>query len=652
MIQLIKYIDPLSLRSFITSTRSIKITSTTCTLESKYGSVIFDFKDYSDVEYCIINFRKESGNGAIIINSIDKIISSIREENVKILFTDNKQIIINRPLNSKGEVSILSVSLYSDNESDIKVINWKILLKQFTKYTGLRVVNGVLFANESAYLEPAEIIKVLTTNPPNKFTVIDNSIKFISACEITNIELSETKFIPNNKQLYQHMNEPDVIVSFKNKENINNNLIITNSNQKGKMTEVADESNIIVYDSKTDLGLSSLRSLDVVVDKPSSSMIFNGNKAFINIPMLSLRPYTDYIFTVKIHSINGNGKFGVRLTTLSDFLRDEGIIISIHLPQNFSFTFNTGRPANNGDSYVLQLYRAEGSTGNVVVHQCIVVGSVIEKLNNINYSQPTYNTNLNLISEIEDPVFSSAKKYSRYQQINSEEKFENINGTISFTTVSHSSWFNKIQAVFPNIKIDQNPDISICGAGNIIKNKKIYIDPFINLSDEELEILNDVDIIYSPSVSNIEYLKEKVKSKIIHTFRPWIYVKPKCMDYFLNKKYIIAFHRDNKTTENIINSWNFNLSELVIVGARGNISATNMNEYIPYDKLLYVIFNSQCIIDLPEQNYTSAALHIANAAGVPVINSLDYINTCENKHHDMSEYNTYVASVLSGWFSE
>jgi len=132
----------------------------------------------------------------------------------------------------------------------------------------------------------------------------------------------------------------------------------------------------------------------------------------------------------------------------------------------------------------------------------------------------------------------------------------------------------------------------------------------------------------------------------------------------------------------LLNTWDDSLPKLVIVGARGKYPnfVIPVNEYYPYQKLLFLMNKARFIIDLPGNcDYNSSFLHLASEIGKTVVSTnwciLDKENgifvvrnqttndvlvpssevlrmaitkalSLDQRHKDMSKYNDEFASDM------
>jgi hypothetical protein len=96
---------------------------------------------------------------------------------------------------------------------------------------------------------------------------------------------------------------------------------------------------------------------------------------------------------------------------------------------------------------------------------------------------------------------------------------------------------------------------------------------------------------------------------------------------------MVLINRDEKITQEIIKNWNSDLCDLCVTNSRGDYPGRiiPLNEYLSYNKFLYILFNSKAIIDISNiKEYNSAILHLSLAKGIQVISNNNYINNKEN----------------------
>jgi hypothetical protein len=208
-----------------------------------------------------------------------------------------------------------------------------------------------------------------------------------------------------------------------------------------------------------------------------------------------------------------------------------------------------------------------------------------------------------------------------------------MKGSIATTTISGMTWLNKISPVLPKIRlikdtsaVDDNT-LMVGRMGSLLSAKRIWLDAFFDkeMTEGDKTVLKNAKEIYSPSLSNIQMLKSEFpNAKIERCARPIPYIKPKPLPLFANKEFVLCFHRGNESTYKVINAWQEHFPKIVLVGARGMFPETviPVNEYMPYDNLLFLMSKCKFILDIPTySSYDSAFLNLAHHLGVLIVSS-------------------------------
>ena len=331
--------------------------------------------------------------------------------------------------------------------------------------------------------------------------------------------------------------------------------------------------------------------------------------------------------------MSGNGKISVCFSSSDGNQRTSTALVCPDKLVELYIKLHSEYEPHVGESYFLNIFRPAGTNiGDVYIEKIMIIQGITKHSNSIPTSfefETTTNDNNGYIffsSEIEHPVISSAKKYAIHMPQPQTNITFNNSGNITTNTFSSMKWFLKIKNMCPNITLKNDTDNSLLmsSLGNIKKCDNIWLDVFSgDISDSDNETLKGCKNIYSPSLDNINLLKSKYNKDIKYLEKPWPYIKPKEMPLPI-KDYMFFIHRKNSITKRLFESWTKDMPPILIVGYRGELpeNVYAMNEYINYDNMLYAMFQSKLIIDLPEyNNYLSGFLSLANSSGIPTITS-------------------------------
>ena len=110
-------------------------------LEAKIGRCSFEFPEFIKTQFVNIYLKKISGNGKVIINQIEYIVSSKQEEVISIPFIN--RISIERSKDSIGEISVLGFSIDENKEKANVSENWKSLITRCGEFKGLKLFNAL-----------------------------------------------------------------------------------------------------------------------------------------------------------------------------------------------------------------------------------------------------------------------------------------------------------------------------------------------------------------------------------------------------------------------------------------------------------------------------------------------------------------------------
>lgn len=617
-------------------------------IEPKLGNLSFLTKPGNITLHC----KRESGNGKILVSAGDYsenfTVASKISQIVRFEIKEETKVTISRPDDSLGEVVIFGIEIEAEEIKDIALIkNWGILVSKCGKYQGIQQVGERLFVQEKGFLENGDAVREIETTPPGIALRNNGRIVFAMNGEVTNLVLDPTYSPPHPENpLYRHRMGPTPYFE--------NSKVYTNKNvtytPPAPLQSKIDREIVMVYDSQNSHGLRSFRATNTKLVK---HIISNGLDYLLSkrggncyLPVSGLIPNTDYVVVITAKKYSGNGRMYFGLSNSSNPVLMTSVLIDDTFNDKY-LILNSGPEPAPGEAWKLNISMPDDCTGETLLSRARIVNGIsiehvrskIEKKNHSPYQiakdLATININYGskILEPINDRVTLSAKKFARQVcSFNVQNKNFEIKGNILSTTFSGLSWINKISSFYPNLSIFKVKDnlspsdvVSIGATGNIVPSKSIWLEPFKTLTEDDLAALNQCDNIFTPSLSNHQYLQTYLpKKNITQAFKPLPYISEERVDFFANQDYILVFNRNYNATKRILAAWKEGMPKIALVGARGGYPSfvLPINEYVSYEKLLFILLNSKCIIDIPDNNdYDSGMLHLAHAAGVPIISS-------------------------------
>jgi hypothetical protein len=670
MSNFIRNIRATELRKYITSSKGCKVSSSGCRLLPKRAHILFNFGVFGNITKCQLVLKKLGGNGAIGVVQPPQGNLSIYSKSAQKLDVnlDNGSVVkIIRPTFSTGEVEILGVTLHldreeKDNATSGQHMNWKSIIAQCGNYKGIHLVRGKLFASEGGFIDNAHSIKNVETEPPNLYTRIKDKIKFTSSCQVLNIEFGGyDNTIPISQELFISREEPTpVIAADKTQVAIDSDIYgkpisidaVKNIITSGDENQLASR---IIYDSHSMHGFDAVKantSKKVKCLKSNGKnylLIKNGGEC--KLPISLLKPDTNYICVVHGKKLNGNGGVFVSFSTKpGDPPNEQKLVVGVN-ETNYFINLKTDSMIAYGEFYKLQInMQNSASTGEILLNRILIIEDSVDRPSREDFfikggvdTSPL--TTLVVDCDKENNVYyKKSKIFARYcsDKVSCAELYDKVNGKIAAMTVSGIRWVNKINPSFPNMlfvnnKVNSRDMLLIGQSGALRKSNKIWIDVFDQLSPKDIKILRSAQTILTPSEVNKEILEKEFPDKnIAISYKALPYVKPKPINVLPSDKFVLAFDRDKETTKYLVKLWSKNLPTLALVGSRGGYPGyvLPINEYMPYNELLYLILNAACIVDIiPSCEYISSFLHMAKHAGVPIVSNNGFIKDNESCTH-------------------
>jgi hypothetical protein len=650
-------IGPKRLKDYVITSKSCTFSYVGCKLESKFGRVLLDLESHDDASNIEIHAKRISGNGKFKVkNGNDtkelSVISKISQV-FDIELGENKNIEIFRPEDGGGELYIMGLTIHSapTNMDENLSVNWKELIKKCGKYGSLRLAKNRLFATGGGFIEDKYRIKHIITQP-NMHVREGNRIKFLGSCEITHLEVDGPD-AGGKKELYTNRDVPGPLVNPELSTPKNKIKDATHRPPRPKSPEDAGyDRNMVIYDSVATNGFQKFKHTR---NKTVTGIRSNGKDFLIvkrggsvGLSMSSLQGNTEYICVITAKKLNGNGKLFINFSTSENDLSNYKEVIVNNTFSHKYINLTTGA-SKYGQFHKMNISMMPPSTGEVLIERILVIESIPlhqarviaehGKYHPIALGTAPLSVSLNYSATPQgsDAVYHTSKQYARYETPSFGESLQGVNGTLAITSVSGISWFNKIATAFPNVQMVKRPDeitkdtLVIGVLGSFVSSSRAWIDAFLDseMSDGKFDRLRRCKTIYSPSMSNVQIIRQKcpdTEVKLMSKPMPWI--KPRSIEFFRNKNFVLAFNRNDKATFRLIDSWKSTYPSLVLVGARGSLPANviPVNEYLPYDQLLFIMRNSKAIIDITGHNdYESSFLKMSIAMGLPVVSSNWYV---------------------------
>ncbi len=641
-----------------------------CILESKRGNVVFDLSSISNIDKCKIYLKKISGNGKVIVNVgsnvAECIIGSKISQTIDVHLNSEKLFKIYRPNDSLGEIAIVGILVEGESiqESEL-VANWKSLINKCGSYSCIRLLENKLFASGGGFIENEYLITHLETNPPGMFKRENNKIIFLGTCEVTSLAIDVNaelkKPASTNFIMHRERPGPDIYVRPPSSiDTIKINYPILNLPQTVLPQKVLDSA--IIYDSRRSRGLEAIKSS---ANKAVKYIVSNNQEYLVlrrtgicNINIENLQPNTEYVVVINAKKLSGNGKFHIGFTPDNKPpVQNITVIIDGGDESEKYLTINTNKAPDKGEMYKLHFAMNDDGLGEVLISRIRITAGIslehvrygIEKGYEINPAitqmvSLAVNYSTNVDNTYNDTVFQTSKRYARQvSSVYSAQHLSQIGGGIISSTFSGLAWINKIATFFPNLQIYKYKDnvspvktLSIGKIGALIPADRIWIDAFKEeqITDNDLEILSLAKLIATPSLPNMQFLDSRCQnSSVIHLFKPLPMVRPLEVPFLKQKDYIVVFNRNTETTQRILDAHTESDPPIVLIGGRGKFAdfVIPVNEYLSYEKLMYIIFGARCIIDVPTHNdYISGFLHLGQAAGVPIVSSNWFVMDKEN----------------------
>jgi hypothetical protein len=621
------------LRQFIETTTNAHWVNETLVLQPKFGSTVLNFTGHGVIS-CVLNFKRISGNGIVLISSNGKSkeyqINSKSSQSISVNIGGDGKLTIHRTNRSRGDLSLLDVSLYKDVNTKT---DWNKIINKCDGHACLRLIGNNLYASDGAWLR-GQNIKV-QTNPPGMFVKTGDTIKFLGSCRVVELEVSGDP--QPEKPPIKPLNLP-----IKKEEKVEAQPKPDSIKKEPKpapdLAEPEQLSNV-VYDTKTS---GFAHGYCNSFAKATSSGVMLDHRGGYNIPLRDLKPNKTYVITVQVARISGNGKF------IFGILPDNGTSTT-RVAAGGTQAFTTEiRPIVGGDSYSLSVWRHPSAKGQIQLSRIIVLSETSAaplEAREINHIQlpitaekverpkvalesPILNANNKplICTDLGNAIRQRALEFSRAVP----QKYKpstplSIKSTIKTNTLSGMRWLSMVHPFIPDVQPHDDPHASISRIDNLIRAKKMYIEEFTGtVPDSAIDVLNLADEVFVASNLNAEVVRHKAGIQNLRvTSKRLPYITPKPLN-LIGQDYVLISNDDPQVTEYMLNALEPIGAKIVLLGARGQVpkNVFPVNEYTPYDQLLHIFGNAKTFVDIPlVEDQLSNFVDLALASGVQVVSS-------------------------------
>ena len=171
-------------QKYIESSRNCRLDNGAYRL-AKDGLLTLNFGALEGVNRASLYFNNISGDGRIRASNggqnINIRIASKRSQSIDINLNGDKRVRLNR--SGVGEVRFLKAIIHQE---DSMAHNWQSILSKCTHHRGVKINKGRAFAASGAIVRADKIVKV-STCPDNMYQHVGSEVKFLGACEVTNL---------------------------------------------------------------------------------------------------------------------------------------------------------------------------------------------------------------------------------------------------------------------------------------------------------------------------------------------------------------------------------------------------------------------------------------------------------------------------------
>lgn len=626
-----------SLKQYITSSKSIKTNSNGMVLDPQHGMLKFNFSSIlggNEVEFI---FKRVSGNGKILILPGDGeyqfSIGSKVQQSIFLNVLRGKEIEVLSTRDTIGEVALMSASIYT-NYSDENTMNWKPTLSKL-EFSGLKVVGSCLFASAGASITQTSI--VVTTEPPGLAVVEGGKVKFMDVCEVKEIKILETlpTIIKEIKDPFPAMTAPSTMIQPPSVIKESSSLPISVS--KPLQLEAQASRDLLIYDSlpsrefNPHKNKSSNATKFITSNNQDYLLLKKGGLYSKEVPYI--QPGMQYVVVINGKKLNGNGRIWV---SFGQNERKEVILDGMLTERFVNVTMARQEP-----KIILEMM--DDGVGEVIVNRIRIINgiNIEEAKSSIAYSVGSNNficvrqqiksiiSDYSIEDRGRDPIESSAMENAKFKPAITEEQYPEIDGSLFATTKSGIAYISKVQGFLPNVQILENKELItsntlvLCSVDNAV-GESIWLDYFHtnSISEASLDTLSKAKKIFTPSVKNAQTLNRLLNKKIEVKAKPMPNVMEVSVPYF-NRSYCLILNRHQDAVKSLLEAWNDTLPAPAIIGCRGRVkdNVIAINEYLDYKRMLFIMRNARCLIDVRADcsDYLSGWQSLAKQYGIPIV---------------------------------
>lgn len=633
------------IKNIIISYKSCKFTTDAgCVLEAKFGKLVLSIPNTSTTVMIVIKTKKISGNGKITINGKLYIVqSNIGELQIS---SNDKFLDIQRPQDSIGEISILGLTIYHDDEGEILNKKWKNLIAKCGEYKSIRMIENRLYASTGAVFEDGSIIKHIETIPPN-MSYLDNGIlKFSGACEIIDIVIND-KYLQNLSNIsfneFSHREAPTPLTA-KPTPLVSNSLItIPIKNVMPYVTSTPKtEFSTLLYDSIAAKEFDLTRH-GMTRNKTSKFLKSNGKDYLIlkkggsyTFPVSFIKSNNNYTIVITSKKLNGNGRLQIGLVNngTTKYPSDIFIVDDSEIDRFIKIKTDSvdGMPR-------FSVSMPDTSIGEILIKSIKIYSGSINGL-------PTWETvpsiMFDTVSIFSDEIMEdlvSVRVRNRNAailevQTNDFNSYPEVFGYLEATNFKSKLWLSRTLGMFPNIKpvrlgissyIEYHqPDVILTSLNTLKVFDRIWLEEYQNiLNKEQITLLNKTQTILTPSLINSIELQNLFPEKNIKLCS---LTYPCNLQKRTNDKYAVYFEDDIKHTNLILRSWKPDYPKLLVIGSNMKLVSNmkHISEYETPTTLLNIVANASMLIELSINNhFINGISDMCAFFGIPV---------CTNNH--------------------
>lgn len=626
-------------------------------LEAKIGKIIVQSPINGNIN---LWFKRISGNGKIVINSLNNvivkslnIISKI-SESYCISCTEDTVLEIFRTPDSVGEVSLFGISFETDENVAKK---WKNLINKFDNFNGIKIIDNKLIALQGGFLEPANIIESIKTNPPELSNINDNKLYFKYRCEIEDLILAQSKLNEKiDKPIFINREPPtQITVPLQSIEvnKLNSNSII--SSVKQNIESIKSFKEKVIYDSQSVNGINR-KYFSMFKDK-TVKFVESAKQNYIaikpggnfNLNIANLEPNNYYLVVINGKKLSGNGKIKVGFSSGGN-LQESKLINFDGSQVDRSIDLKIGNKSYPEEQFKLHIISPSDATGEVIISRIMIINSLLNELPynqaKSNYNSVSMDFNIEYSSQNSNFDFSvknSTRKASLFFKENLEkieslpfnfypQNFNSCQYILSIINQSNDSRVVDFYNQFDGFDKSSKSDIAFTKIGEIKPASKIFLEewgPLTSLSNDDINNLLKCSTVITPSIRNYFILKHTLKNVNIILGSKLRFI-PRNIQ-FNPKKYWIYFEKHQEFTSKIIDIWEPTFPPLYIVGSNINtpMYINKISEHESYFNIISLLLNSAGYLDFNScMQYRSSWIDLALNLGCTVLtNNCEYTNS-------------------------